>query len=395
MACKAQCKNSDTGNNHILAGFPYFKRPLPSSPTDTNGPRTSIRFKLRRAARWNQDFAAESSLTAATSGLKLSSSEEMSLEESGVREGLRRVPRRRRPATRVKGDADEDGNNENSPMLRNSADANETIAQARTGGEATEVPRVGGGGVETDEPGPRRSQRDPTDTAALPRVGEDTAKKDTAKEFLARQKQLERVSAVNMPEIHCIGQVLSCRDVALSQSEGVSCRWKIEFDKAWQHLEGDLVGQTQYSYSRSGLAEETPLNHPLDLHFAESGLHVHWFYSYWHFLRFQGWGAPRISLQCFRMDSYGRRAVAGYGFVHLPLVPGHHLIDIQLWRPAGSPEEELEYFFAGNAPSLIGSEPMYESAWKDRCRLRTATAGTVHLELFVCSRNMRRHGLDY
>ena len=197
-------------------------------------------------------------------------------EDGGVREGLRRVPRRRRPATRVKGEVtDDDENNENSPMIRNSADAAEIASQARTGGSDDARPKVRGSGDEVPERDaePQSSQNEVKDSVALPRAGNGT-RNDTAKDFLARQKQLERVSAVNMPEVHCLGQLLSCRDVAIEEGEGVSCRWKVEFDKAWQHLEGDLVGQTHYSYPRIGGTGDAPLNHPLDLHFSEAGLHV-------------------------------------------------------------------------------------------------------------------------
>lgn len=197
-------------------------------------------------------------------------------EESGVSEGLRRVPRRRRPATRVKGEVtDDDENNENSPMLRNSGDAAGSLSQARNEGSDAVGPKIGPTSDEVKEqgPDPRRSQREVRESVVQSKGGEE-ARKDTAKEFLARQKQVERVSAVNMPEVHCLGQVLSCRNVAIEEGEGVSCRWKIEFDKAWQHLEGDLLGQTHYGYPSLGGTGDTPLNHPLDLHFSETGLHV-------------------------------------------------------------------------------------------------------------------------
>jgi hypothetical protein len=60
----------------------------------------------------------------------------------------------------------------------------------------------------------------------------------------------------------------------------------------------------------------------------------------------------------------------------------------------GTPAQELEAFFIGNAPALISHEPMYESAWRDRCRLVTAAAGVVALELFVATRFMKKHGID-
>ena len=51
-------------------------------------------------------------------------------------------------------------------------------------------------------------------------------------------------------------------------------RWKIEYGKAWQHLGGDLHGQTQVSYCNMNPSETLPFAHPVDAHFAAAGLQV-------------------------------------------------------------------------------------------------------------------------
>jgi hypothetical protein len=52
------------------------------------------------------------------------------------------------------------------------------------------------------------------------------------------------------------------------------CSWKIDHGKAWQHLGGDLVGQTQFAYCRMKDSDLLSFNHPLDAHFAAAGLQV-------------------------------------------------------------------------------------------------------------------------
>lgn len=94
------------------------------------------------------------------------------------------------------------------------------------------------------------------------------------------------------------------------------------------------------------------------------------------------------------MDWHGRRILVGYGFAHLPTMPGMHRIEVCLWRPSGSPEQEMDAMLLGRAPALISHEPIYESAWKDRCRLVTVSAGKVFLELFVVTRNNKKQGVD-
>lgn len=107
----------------------------------------------------------------------------------------------------------------------------------------------------------------------------------------------------------------------------------------------------------------------------------------------QGWGSPRISFQVFRLDWFGRRVLAGYGFVHIPLSPGRHIVEVNLWRPLGTPDQEVRSFLLGETPSLVSQDPLYESAWRDRCRLLTTSAGKVILELFVISRFLKEQGV--
>ena len=53
---------------------------------------------------------------------------------------------------------------------------------------------------------------------------------------------------------------------------GAFCRYKIDCGKAWEHLGGDLAGQTQVAYSPVLNSKEMiPFNHPIDCHFAEAG----------------------------------------------------------------------------------------------------------------------------
>lgn len=286
-------------------------------------------------------------------------------DAEGLREGVRRIPRRRKEtaAPRVKTEVDEEGVDENSPLNQ----AEERVGEEKEK-EAPNKERDIEAGVKEKEKEVRREDK------------KDDFRADPAKEFLVQQKRLERASAEGLPEVHCVGQIKSCNGVIQEESEGACLRWRIEHDKAWEHLGGELIGQTQVAYCKYMTSDSLALNHPLDLHFAEAGLH--------------GWGAPRISIQAFRMDKYGRRVLAGYGFLHLPLHPGLHVLDVPLWRPSGSPEQEMEAFFLGNTPALVTSEPIYETAWRDRCRLVTTAAGRVVIELFICTRNTRKHGVD-
>lgn len=47
-----------------------------------------------------------------------------------------------------------------------------------------------------------------------------------------------------------------------------------------------------------------------------------------------GW--PKLLLEVGFVDSFGRNDVAGYGFCFVPSAPGHHNIDVQIFRPTES-----------------------------------------------------------
>ena len=93
------------------------------------------------------------------------------------------------------------------------------------------------------------------------------------------------------------------------------------------------------------------------------------------------------------MDDFGRRIASGYGFVHIPFTPGNYMLEVPLWRPVGSPDQELKAYLLGETPSLSSPDPIYDSAWKDRCRMMTTSAGSVMIDVHVMTRYMTEQGI--
>eukprot|EP01035_Chromulina_nebulosa_P017004 gene17004-22503_t len=196
-----------------------------------------------------------------------------------------------------------------------------------------------------------------------------------------RKKTLERVHANFLPELHLIGSIISGSDIIRDFTEGAYLRYKIEYGTACEHISGDLIGQTHIAYQHNILSYNTlTYNHPIDIHLAELGI--------------SGNKPPLILIQCTRVDWHGRRLISGYGFAHIPTTNGYNKITIPLWRPTGSLEEELDSFFVGRSSALINSDPIYETAWKDRCRLVTTTAGEITIELYTITRHTKLQGID-
>lgn len=103
-----------------------------------------------------------------------------------------------------------------------------------------------------------------------------------------------------------------------------------------------------------------------------------------------GW--PRLHLQVWSQDSFGRCQLAGYGFCHVPSSPGTHRLDCPTWRPLGSWREQLARAFVGGGPQLLHGDAIYSGA--DRYRLHTAAGGLVHLELGLLLRHFDRYGVE-
>lgn len=179
-----------------------------------------------------------------------------------------------------------------------------------------------------------------------------------------REKFKNRLRSVadGIPEINFIGE--------LSEGVGfkdtfVSCKWYMEWGKSWSFLAGEESGQTQYAASGDGAHI---WNHPIDIHFATASQ--------------QGW--PRIIMQVWELDEYGRSILSGYGFAHLPTNPGYHEVEVQCWRPSGSIREELQSFFLGTSSCLVDENMIF--SFESRSQLVTVSSGVVKFQLTVLLR---------
>ncbi|XP_068766146.1 B9 domain-containing protein 2 isoform X2 [Struthio camelus] len=174
-----------------------------------------------------------------------------------------------------------------------------------------------------------------------------------------------------MAEVHVIGQIVGASGFA---DGGLFCKWGVHAGGAWRLLAGRRQGQTQLDEPQPGAAAYW--SHPIDLHFATRGL--------------QGW--PRLHLQVWHRDAFGRAALAGYGFCAVPARAGWHGLACGTWRPRGGPRQRLARRLLGGGAQLRGPDLVLGAA--ERFRLRTEAAGTVHLQLAVLLRHFARYGVQ-
>lgn len=175
-----------------------------------------------------------------------------------------------------------------------------------------------------------------------------------------------------MAELHIIGEMHSGTGFP---ENNLYCKFSVVSGSAWTCLGGRENAQTHVDYPTDG--RRANWGHPIDLHFAASGL--------------QGW--PKIHFEVWHQDSYGRNELYGYGFCHIPTSPGYYELSCAAWKPAGTISEQISSFFLGGGPQLKSPDLVYSGT--DRYRLRTVATGKVELHLNVILRNFKKFGVEY
>ena len=127
--------------------------------------------------------------------------------------------------------------------------------------------------------------------------------------------------ATHSPEAHFLGEIVGGEGFG----RGSSCKWMIEAGEGWQPLGGEFVGQTQCDYPVDS-GEMAVWCHPIDIHYSMTNV--------------ASW--PRIVVQVWGLDEDSRLELKGYGFTHMPSVPGMHDLEIATWKPLGNTSEELK-----------------------------------------------------
>merc|ERR1712216_941393 len=83
------------------------------------------------------------------------------------------------------------------------------------------------------------------------------------------------------------------------------------------------------------------LAHPIDVHYNLKGI------DWW----------PRMRLEVYGVDAYGRVELAGYGCAIVPTAAGTHQLRCVTWRPCGSLREQFS-----SAPPPRGHCPLHHLA---------------------------------
>lgn len=97
-------------------------------------------------------------------------------------------------------------------------------------------------------------------------------------------------------------------------------------------------------------------------------------------------------IQVYRQDSFGRNELYGYGFIHIPMIPGIHQLECLTWRPTGNLVDRLYTYFLNATPQLRNLDIVHMPA--DRYQLTTVSMGKVFVEIAVVTRNFETQGVQ-
>ncbi|KAH6566472.1 hypothetical protein BASA62_006657 [Batrachochytrium salamandrivorans] len=134
-----------------------------------------------------------------------------------------------------------------------------------------------------------------------------------------------------MAELHILGTLVGASEFPNST---LCCHWELTAGEQWTPIEGDVSGQTHVDVPLD--PDLCVWSYPIDIHLTTTSL--------------SGW--PKIRVQVFHQDMFGRNELYGYGFAHIPSSPGLHQIDISTWRPMGTAMDQLWSYFLGATPQL-------------------------------------------
>nr|CCC94653.1 conserved hypothetical protein [Trypanosoma congolense IL3000] len=183
---------------------------------------------------------------------------------------------------------------------------------------------------------------------------------------------------LEMAELHIIGD--------LTFGEGFDgkkcfCMFEIVTGDCWDVVEGRTTGCTHIM--ESGADNSVSWCFPIDVHFTLNAV--------------EGW--PKISLQVWAVDRYGRKELAGYGVAFVPPpCDKEQEVRVETWRPCFWSPNPFVRLYTSLREAVIGGGPVLcDTAMihtnDERFKLRTISSGTVYLQLSVLSRGIEKLGI--
>lgn len=206
-----------------------------------------------------------------------------------------------------------------------------------------------------------------------------------------------------MAEIHIVGEISGGYNFS---GHSFFCVFEVVHGVQWRHVEGRPRGSTHVMENHH---DGVVWSFPIDVHYAAQSI--------------QGW--PKIAIQVWALDEYGRKDLAGYGTCYVPL-PGavggtyashtasssaaatnspyydgdETVLEVATWKPSYWHPNGFVRLYQQVRQMVMGGNPVLRDdslvhTNDGRYKLHTIAGGTVTLRLNVVVRRGAALGLKF
>ncbi|XP_065899497.1 B9 domain-containing protein 1-like [Dysidea avara] len=153
------------------------------------------------------------------------------------------------------------------------------------------------------------------------------------------------------------------------------CTYSYSHGQDWTIVSGLSEGITQTSQRGSGYVKNFVWNFPIDVTFKSTN----------------AFGWPQIVISVYGNNIFGRDEVRGYGAIHLPISPGEHILDVDMFVPEPSSQlQKLASWLIGPRPEFV--DPSFVAQGEGRQITRVRSQGKVKVKVNVVTKDMWKHG---
>lgn len=157
--------------------------------------------------------------------------------------------------------------------------------------------------------------------------------------------------------------------------DNLYCTFGFVYGQDWQVIAGIQEGASQITRKSAVSNGRCTWNFPIEITFKSTN----------------PFGWPQIYLQVYGLDGLGREVVRGYGARHLPISPGNHSIDVDMFVPVPSSVlKRFSGYILGTRAEFI--DPKFVTSPTGRSVTRVESQGTIRLQISIVTKDVSRYG---
>jgi len=168
----------------------------------------------------------------------------------------------------------------------------------------------------------------------------------------------------------------------LDSVESLYCRFSLAFGPDWEIIHGVDSGISPIAKRLDGIhctdnEGSFVWNLPINISFKSTS----------------GYGWPRINVQLYGHDFFGRDVVKGYGSLLCPTSPGHHIQYIKTYTPASSSRwQQFMNWIMGTPPEFYDSRFVAQGSGRNVTKVQAD--GVVKVMFHVVTKDMTTFGYN-